>query len=246
MRHRREAKTPRRPRVITWRLVIVSLVVGVVLAAGSVVVGAAPYDPPGLPLPRQTTAFYFAGQHMTTAKTSHTIGADVRIWRMQYVGETGDPSAHRRAISNVVDEDPRPPAIAELLDEHGGGVMALETGWPLRAAHGRLHVTILPAAPAASPPGASASTPGLWMFRALGRDWSVPYLPLWPGLLGNTLFYGVLVLTPFSLVRWRRLRRRARRGLCPACGYELGDGVEACPECGLARVVARRRPAMAI
>ncbi len=36
MRHRREAKTTRRPRVITWRLVIVSLVVGVVLAVGSV------------------------------------------------------------------------------------------------------------------------------------------------------------------------------------------------------------------
>jgi hypothetical protein len=81
-------------------------------------------------------------------------------------------------------------------------------------------------------------TAGVWERTAFGRDWFIPYLPLWPGLLGNTLFYAVLVLTPLVLLRWRTLRGRARRGLCVGCGYEPGEGVSACPECGLARAGA--------
>ena len=76
---------------------------------------------------------------------------------------------------------------------------------------------------------------GNWAVRAFGRDWLIPTLPLWPGLLGNTLFYGVFALTPIALLRWRKLHRRARRGLCLKCGYDPGEGVKACPECGLAR-----------
>lgn len=78
---------------------------------------------------------------------------------------------------------------------------------------------------------------GAWRRTVLGRNWLVPYLPLWPGLLGNTLFYAIFALIPLSLLRRRKLRRRARRGLCLACAYELGEGVAACPECGLVRVV---------
>ncbi len=47
----------------------------------------------------------------------------------------------------------------------------------------------------------------------------------------NTLFYaGVLWLlfaAPFAL----RRRRRIKRGLCPACGYQIGTS-EVCTECG--------------
>ena len=61
------------------------------------------------------------------------------------------------------------------------------------------------------------------------------YLPIWPGFAINTLFYAgivwLLIPGPFAL---RRLIRR-RRGLCPACGYDIRHGEhEACPECGLA------------
>ncbi len=62
-------------------------------------------------------------------------------------------------------------------------------------------------------------------------------LPLgifWPGFGVNALFYAailwLLILGPFAL---RRLIRQ-RRGLCPACGYDLRHGEhEACPECGV-------------
>ena len=63
----------------------------------------------------------------------------------------------------------------------------------------------------------------------------LPGRPIWPGFLFNTLFYAAILWLvipgPFAL---RRLIRR-RRGLCPACGYDLRHGEhEACPECGLA------------
>ncbi len=62
----------------------------------------------------------------------------------------------------------------------------------------------------------------------------LPIRPFWPAFAPNTLFYATLlwlvILGPFAL---RRLIRQ-RRGLCPACGYDLRHGEhEACPECGV-------------
>jgi hypothetical protein len=66
-------------------------------------------------------------------------------------------------------------------------------------------------------------------FRAL------PLLPLWVGFVANTAFYGaglwlvwfLNILRPFTLLR----RLRIKRGLCPACGYPMGDS-DVCSECG--------------
>lgn len=60
----------------------------------------------------------------------------------------------------------------------------------------------------------------------------LPYLPYWPGLLADTLFYGVLFASLHQFVGWGRRARRRRRGLCVGCGYDMAgiDGV--CPECG--------------
>ncbi len=57
--------------------------------------------------------------------------------------------------------------------------------------------------------------------------------PIWPGFAENTLFYAtLLVLIPVSFALRRLIRRR--RGLCPACGYDLRHAEhEACPECGV-------------
>lgn len=62
---------------------------------------------------------------------------------------------------------------------------------------------------------------------------AIPFQPIWPGLLGNTLtFAAVFWLIPvtFSMMRkqWRR-----RRGRCIHCGYDLRSGSSTiCPECG--------------
>ncbi len=65
----------------------------------------------------------------------------------------------------------------------------------------------------------------------------LPLRPLWIGFTANSLSYGLLlwllIAGPFALRRLLRLLRR-RRGLCPACGYDLRHAEhEACPECGV-------------
>ncbi len=67
-------------------------------------------------------------------------------------------------------------------------------------------------------------------------------LPIWRGIAVNTLAYAgalwLLFVAPFTL---RRLIR-ARRGLCPACGYPVGESA-VCSECG--KAVRSRRPGQA-
>ncbi len=74
-------------------------------------------------------------------------------------------------------------------------------------------------------------------FETLGfiqpRAIILPLRPLWPGLVVNSAFYGLLLwllsLVP-SIIR-RGLRRR--RGRCVKCGYDLrGNPAGGCPECG--------------
>ena len=66
----------------------------------------------------------------------------------------------------------------------------------------------------------------------------LPIDPLFPGFLLNTLFYaivvGAILALPLRLVPLRR-RRRARRGRCPTCNYDLAGLAGPCPECGAAR-----------
>ncbi len=60
------------------------------------------------------------------------------------------------------------------------------------------------------------------------------YLPIWDGLLLNTLLYGFLTFALHSSWRACVSRRRRRAWQCPKCGYDrrglAADAV--CPECG--------------
>jgi hypothetical protein len=62
-------------------------------------------------------------------------------------------------------------------------------------------------------------------------NYTLPLRLIWPGFAVNTIFYAailwLLIPGPFAL---RRLIRR-RRGLCPKCGYPMGES-DACTECG--------------
>jgi hypothetical protein len=62
-----------------------------------------------------------------------------------------------------------------------------------------------------------------------GTGWEFFSIPLWFLSLLTVLLPLVWLL---SLSPFRRRRRRARAGLCPACGYDLRASPERCPECG--------------
>jgi hypothetical protein len=72
------------------------------------------------------------------------------------------------------------------------------------------------------------------------RSWSLLGVPH-QGLIVVTLLPPLL----WAGVHWRRLRERRRRvclGLCLACGYDLRESPENCPECGaIARPVLTGR-----
>lgn len=67
----------------------------------------------------------------------------------------------------------------------------------------------------------------------------LPYRPIPVGLAVNSGFYGFTVWFVVWALRFNRSRRRLRRGLCPACGYDVSAArVDVCAECGRAVVKA--------
>ncbi|MEO1278512.1 MAG: hypothetical protein AAFV77_06125 [Planctomycetota bacterium] len=239
MPRRHEAKPTRRPRVCTLRLVLVSLVFGVVLAVGSLPASIA-FDRVGWPSTggaRHEQYVLYGGWLIGIEQTRIGIGSTWSHSRSDAsLVHNGFAPANVRSAKRVT-VDPRPYYAQAWLDTHGGFVISYRTGWPFDAAYGCIKQATQqePTMYLPSP----QSVEGLWDASVGGRRVMVPYLPYWPGLLGNTLFYALVVLALLGLLRRYKLRRRARRGLCLACAYELGEGVEACPECGLARAASR-------
>ncbi len=82
----------------------------------------------------------------------------------------------------------------------------------------------------------SPTKPQPWPFGAFELR-ALPYAPLWPGFAINTVFYAVILWLLFAAPFALRRRLRRKRGLCPACGYDLrgrGGNSPVCPECGKA------------
>jgi hypothetical protein len=114
-------------------------------------------------------------------------------------------------------------------------------GWPMLAVRSSLQFT-MPQRASGSPtlqqmvtvsggflhPG-DRNTPWVRMLDAR----VLPFVPIWPGFLINTLLYGavlwLLICGPPALRRSVRLRR----GRCPRCGYPAGAS-SVCTECGRA------------
>jgi hypothetical protein len=133
------------------------------------------------------------------------------------------------------------PARGEETPE--SGTLTEETvfaaGWPCRSAVSTLVI---------GSSGATESEPGSALLaREEGRwdvvnpwwpRWSEPEFtffchPLWPGLLANTAFYGVILWTLWIAPGVIKRTMRKRRGACGQCGYDLrGGGHVVCPECG--------------
>ena len=79
----------------------------------------------------------------------------------------------------------------------------------------------LPPLPTAEGRSVGTATSGLHEWREMRRS-----LPLWPAAAGAA------VLPLGWVVVYARRRRRARRGRCLACGYDLRASPQRCPECG--------------
>jgi len=106
-------------------------------------------------------------------------------------------------------------------------------GWPMRALK-HSHITRPIGVWEAS--GNSASSDDTRGALEISPGITLPYLPIWPGILANTAFYAVIIAAIHLGALAIRRRRRIRRGLCPACRYDLrGLPQRACPECGWGR-----------
>ncbi len=111
-----------------------------------------------------------------------------------------------------------------------------EAGWPLRMWKGS-HAAVTQGIPLDGP-GAQWTFCGRWVDPGLGPRFRILVLPrpLWGGVTGNTLIFGIgcYALWSAAVCCGSQLRQRLarRHGECPQCRYPI-RGVERCPECGL-------------
>jgi hypothetical protein len=128
------------------------------------------------------------------------------------------------------------PLATLLSDDTTTSFLRLSAGWPWRSLR---HVEVADTARMAWVPHwaltieqiqSPIDTGGAPMVLAL------PLIPIWPGLLLDTGFYGALWALPLFSLPLLRTHRRRRKGRCPRCGYDLKHAFEpGCPECGWGR-----------
>lgn len=63
---------------------------------------------------------------------------------------------------------------------------------------------------------------------------TIPLLPIWHGLVINTLVFGGMLWLGLGAISEGRRWQRGRMGQCPRCGYEITN-ILTCPECGASR-----------
>jgi hypothetical protein len=209
------------------------LVVGALLAAASVAVGA------GVRLSRESRAMSAGAwpfeQGSADVMAYWELGAGgTRHERVFVVAHDGQMEIHPSTLENAG----VPKAVHQELRSRYAGYDVYWGGFPFTAvvgwrvwpyATGQYTAGVMPRA------GGPGKGVGL-VYRERPSSaivWAIPVRPLWPGLLGNIVVYAAGVLLLLTLPRWWRRYVRRWEGRCAACGYELGEGVSTCPECGL-------------
>jgi hypothetical protein len=124
---------------------------------------------------------------------------------------------------------------------HRDGIIMFGYGWPFRAMwaeleevprsrtglHVPIHGLLL-----LNEPGWAAA-PYSRSVAPLPRRRILPLAPIWPGFAANTAIVFAFLFASRWLPRTVLQVRRERKGLCPACAYDLrGSLPSACPECG--------------
>jgi hypothetical protein len=125
--------------------------------------------------------------------------------------------------------------VALPLDEPGRGTANIAYGWPFRCV---MVAQTRQTAETLRGRTTTMSNRGEYtIFRsASGRGIVLAYLPIWGGLIANTLLLAAAATLILVSLGPARRRLRARRGLCPCCAYDLlGHFAPGCPECGWKR-----------
>ncbi len=189
----------------------------------------------------------FTDRKGTTAFPSYTVhrwqraGAlRVQVYRGDY---SGRPSQNTADLEDLVPHwgaeflhvpELDGPVDARHFDEQAWGDRAVDArGWPCLSLWGGVRTPFRSGQPdewvtawahplMPDPPSAPRHFASMrWL----------PMHPIWPGFAINTVFYAailwLLLAAPFAL----RRRSRIKRGLCPACGYQVGTS-PVCTECG--------------
>lgn len=217
----------RPPRLVGWRLVLVSAAAGIVLAIASVPVSA---------LIAQHWLGFFGNRTPTTTGfrsgvqeghvTMHWQSPGMRAWVWHRVV----PAETYWPIPDEIARDPSPWWAAGFDAREEPQVQTMAAGWPLLAAR---HVTAYD--DASIGPG---QTRGEYNVRILGENRLIPTEPVCPGLLGNTVVYATAVLCVLVALLGLRRAHRRRRTRCIACAYDVSGGLAVCPECGCPVVAA--------
>ena len=170
---------------------------------------------------------------VTMHRLPGTIASEVQLWADESVVESihqGELSrVQLRQLPGIIRAGAYPPNGIEK----GVGGLAVECrGWPRYALYCRLAPHYPFGSAQESAFGAiAASDPGDSLYEAI----LLPYLPYWPGLIADTLFFAAVFAGVHQLggvgSRWRR----RRRGACAACGYDLSGITGPCPERGKER-----------
>lgn len=96
------------------------------------------------------------------------------------------------------------------------------------------------------PIGASSLHDGVAFRAGAGQSpfmdpiWTLPLLPVGPGVIVNSVFYAGVLWLAWQLIIRKRSQLRLRRGECVRCRYPIVPGKDVCPECGTPVTVSAR------
>lgn len=78
----------------------------------------------------------------------------------------------------------------------------------------------------------STASSGLWTIVAEGKKYELPFHPIWPGFVANSILYASVFWLILAGCRSYRSWRRFNDAQCALCGYPIGTS-PVCTECGV-------------
>ena len=230
------------PRILGWRSLLVALALGLGLSALGILAGvgawarAGGYGPVGpqggWPRAGRVRVEEYTFRHATPDRTwVYSVRAEGvwghKEWFARHPGNYAMATTVGASPSPAALGPPprEPPArLTRAVRNAPETVVVISAGWPWHAAWGMVASDGVP--------GGVVERRGLIIVSIGAGGVAIPFLPLWPGLLGNTIFYATPILLLLTATRLHRRARRRRKNRCVACNYDLSGIAGPCPECG--------------